>query len=233
MTDYLLYYWSAPFRGQFIRAVLGWAGKTWEEAGDDKIAALMEGPVGSMPIPFMGPPVLVDRANDVAVSQMPAILLYLGDSLALMPEDPAGRALTMKIVCDTNDVIDELTRDGGKSMWTQDQWDAYQPRLRKWMSLWDEVGRQNGLAAAQGFLLGGRTPGMADVVTATLWSTIVDRFPAIGKTLDEAAPCTAALARRVSDLPALTKVADQARADYGDLWSGGQIEDSLRDVLAR
>jgi glutathione S-transferase len=26
MTDYTLYYWSLPFRGQFVRAVLAYSG---------------------------------------------------------------------------------------------------------------------------------------------------------------------------------------------------------------
>ena len=33
MPDYDLYYWSVPFRGQFVRAVLAYAGKSWREAG--------------------------------------------------------------------------------------------------------------------------------------------------------------------------------------------------------
>lgn len=231
MSDYTLYYWAAPFRGQFVRAVLGWAGKTWDEAGDDKIGAVMEGPVKAMPIPFMGPPVVVDHENDFAVSQMPAIVLYLGESLDLMPKDAAARALTLKVACDANDVIDELTRDGGKSMWTEERWAEFQPRLEKWMSFWEEIGRRHGLKAEEGFLLGGNEAGLADVITATLWTTIVERFPAIGTTLGRTAPHTAALARRISALPALTEVAEKARADYGETWSGGQIEASLRKVL--
>jgi glutathione S-transferase len=35
MSDYVFYYWSVPFRGQFVRAVLAYAGKTWTEGGDD------------------------------------------------------------------------------------------------------------------------------------------------------------------------------------------------------
>ena len=31
MSDYDFYYWSVPFRGQFVRAVLAYAGKTWTE----------------------------------------------------------------------------------------------------------------------------------------------------------------------------------------------------------
>lgn len=231
MSDYTLYYWSAPFRGQFVRAVLAWAGKTWTEAGDEKIGALMEGPVRAMPIPFMGPPVLVDERTGFAVSQMPAILLYLGESLDLLPEDPAQRALTLKVVCDANDVIDELTRDGGKSMWTNDRWAEFEPRLKKWMSFWEEIGRRNGLKAKSGYLLGGDEPGMADVVTATLWTTIIERLPKIGDLLEKTAPHAAALARRVAALPALAAVAEQACEDYGETWSGGQIEASLRKVL--
>ena len=75
MADYELYYWSVPFRGQFVRAVLAYAGKTWTEAGDEAISRLMEGPVSRMPVPFMGPPLLIDKKADFAIAQMPAIVL--------------------------------------------------------------------------------------------------------------------------------------------------------------
>src|ERR1700742_248934 len=125
MPDYELYYWSVPFRGQFVRAVLAHAGKTWAEAGDDAIAKLMEGSVKKMPVPFMGPPLLVDSKADFAISQMPAVVLYLGETLSLLPTDPALRALTIKIVNDANDVIDEITLDGGREMWTKKKWDEF------------------------------------------------------------------------------------------------------------
>ncbi|MBU1383937.1 MAG: glutathione S-transferase [Alphaproteobacteria bacterium] len=231
MSDYTLYYWSAPFRGQFVRAVLAFAGRTWTEAGDAEISRLMQGPVGDMPIPFMGPPVLVDHAADVAMAQTPAILLYLGETLDLLPQTPAGQALALKIVADANDVIDELTLDGGRQMWTDARWAAFEPRLRKWLSFWEETGRRHGLKADSGYLLGGAAPGMADVVTATLWTTMADRFPALDAILKDAAPMTAALSRRVAALPPLAELAKQAREDYGETWSGGKIEASLRKVL--
>lgn len=232
MSDYKLYYWPAPFRGQFVRAVLTFAGQDWTEAGADEISALMGRPVADMPVPFMGPPVLVDGAADVAIAQMPAIILYLGETLDLLPETPAGRAMTMKVVHDANDVIDELTLDGGRQMWTRDRWADFEPRLRKWMSFWEETGRRHGLTEASGFLLGGEAPGVADVVTATLWTTMADRFPALDTILQDAAPMTAALSRRVAALPPLAALAAQAKADYGETWCGGQIEASLRKVLA-
>jgi glutathione S-transferase len=231
MSDYTLYYWSVPFRGQFVRAVLAFAGKTWDEAGGAAISKLMEGPVKKMPAPFMGPPVLIDRRADIAIAQMPAIVLYLGETLELLPKDPALRAMTIKIVNDANDVIDEMTLQGGMQMWTEKRWKEFVPRLKKWMSLWEETGRRHGLKADAGFLLGGDKPGIADVVSATLWSTMTGRFGKIETILKKAAPMTAALTRRVADLPPLAKLAAKAQEDYGDAYCGGKIEASLRKVL--
>jgi len=231
MSDYVLYYWSVPFRGQFVRAVLAFAGKTWTEGGDDAIAKLMGGAVKDMPVPFMGPPLLVDKKANVAIAQTSAIVLYLGETLDLLPATPALRALTLKIVNDANDVIDEITQNGGREMWTRKSWNEFVPRLKKWMSFWEETGRRHGLKIDSGFILGGKAPGVADVITATLWSTMAERFPKIEALLEDAAPMTAALTRRVAALPPLKKVAAKARKNYGDAYCGGQIEASLRKVL--
>jgi glutathione S-transferase len=233
-SDYELYYWPAPFRGQFVRAVLAFAGQSWTEGdGRGAMVRLMESPVKDMAVPFMGPPLLVDKRAKFAVAQMPAIVFYLGETLALLPATPALRALTLKIVCDANDVIDELTLDGGRyEMWTPKRWREFVPRLEKWMSFFEETGRRHGLKTDKGFLLGEKAPGLADVVTATLWSTMTERFPKIGAMLKETAPLTAALAARVAALPQLKKLAAKAREDYGEVWCGGQIEASLRKVVA-
>ncbi len=231
MSDYELYYWSVPFRGQFVRAVLAYEGKSWTEAGDGVIAKLMGAPARKMPVPFMGPPLLIDNKTGIAIAQMPAIVLYLGETLDLMPPTPALRALTMKIVNDANDVLDELTLDGGRQMWTEKRWKEFVPRLKKWMSFWEETGRRHGLAAKSGFLLGGKQPGIADIVTATLWSTMGDRFGKLETMLQKSAPLTAALTRRVAGLAPLAALAAKARADYGDAYCGGRIEASLRKVL--
>ncbi|HYP62301.1 MAG TPA: glutathione S-transferase [Acidocella sp.] len=231
MPDYELYYWSVPFRGQFVRAVLAHAGKDWTEGGGAAIPKLMDSPVKRMPVPFMGPPLLIDKKADFAIAQMPAIILYLGETLGLLPATPALRALTMKTVNDANDVIDEITLDGGRLMWTKKSWKEFTPRLRKWMSFWEETGRRHGLTAESGYLLGGEAPGIADVVMATLWSTMTERFDKIEAILEDEAPMTAALTRRVAALPAQAKLAAKAKRDYGDSYCGGQIEASLRKVL--
>lgn len=230
--DYELYYWSIPFRGQFVRAVLAYAGKSWSEGGDAAISKLMKGPVKKMPVPFMGPPLLVDTRSGFAIAQMPAIVLYLGETLELMPANAKLRALSMKIVNDANDVLDDITLDGGYyEMWTEKGWREFVPRLTKWMSLWEETGTRHGLKAQSGFLLGGRKPGIADIVTATLWSTMTARFDKLETLLKKTAPKTAALTQRIAALPPLAALAAKARADYGDAYCGGQIGKSLSKVL--
>lgn len=231
MADYQLYYWAVPFRGQFVRAVLAFAGKSWDEVDDSDIAALMEGPIGAMPVPFMGPPLLVDKQADFAIAEMPAIVLYLGETLGLLPADAALRALTMKIVNDANDVIDEMSLNGGRDMWTPSRWDEFRPRLEKWMTIWEETGRRHGLAGDSGFMLGDDKAGIADVVTATLWTTMTERFSKVRSVFEQTAPMTAALCQRVSAMPALAELADRARRDYGEAYCGGQIGASMKRVL--
>jgi glutathione S-transferase len=231
MSDYQLLYWSVPFRGQFVRAVLAFAGKSWDETDDAEISRLMGGPVAEMPVPFMGPPVLIDQAAGFAIAQMPAILLYLGDTLDLLSATPARRAMTIKLVNDANDVIDEMTLEGGRDMWSEARWQEAVPRVRKWLTLWEETGRRHGLASEHGHILGESQPGMADIVTATLWTTLADRFSRIESLLEDTAPLTAALCRRVSALPPLAALAQTARQDYGDAYCGGQIGASMAAVL--
>jgi glutathione S-transferase len=231
MSDYDLYYWSVPFRGQFVRAVLAFAGKSWTEKGDAAISKLMSGKLEKMPIPCMGPPLLVDKKADFAIAQMPAILLYLGETLELLPATPALRAATLKIVVDANDVIDELTQEGGRAMWTKKKWVEFTPRLQKWMSIWEETGKRHGLEPDSGFLLGGVAPGIADIATATLWWTMGARFPVLDRLLGETAPLTAALTQRIAALPPLAKLAKKAEKNYGEAYCGGEIEVSLRKVL--
>jgi glutathione S-transferase len=231
MADYELLYWSVPFRGQFVRALLAFAGKSWSEQGDGRIGALMAGPVSNMPVPFMGPPVLIDRRSGFAVSQMPAIIYYLGDTLDLLPAEPELRAMTLKVVNDANDVIDEITLDGGRDMWTEERWIKSIPRFQKWMMMWEELGTRHGLTVDGGYILGGDGPGIADVITATLWTTMAERFSRIETLLAETAPRTMALSGRISALPTLAALNAKAWADYGDAYAGGQIGASMKKIL--
>lgn len=230
MSDYDLTYWQMPFRGQFIRALLAWAGKRWDEHDDGAVEKAMSADVAEQAIPFKGPPMLIDRHNGFAIAEMPAIAYYLGETLDLLPATVAGKALSLKVVNDANDVIDELSLDGGKQMWTPQRWKAYQARLKRWMAIWEETGRRHGLTAAAGHLLGGKA-GVADIVTATLWGTVGERFPPIGKLLDAQAPAVAGLVKRMMGEPSMANLAAVSREQFGDSYCGGEIEKSMRRVI--
>lgn len=232
MTDYDLYYWPVPFRGQFIRAILAFAGKSWTEHDSEAIGKLLQADAGDQPTGFMGPPLLIETGTGFALAEMPAIALYLGETLGLIPDTAELRARTVKLVADANDVIDELTLDGGRELWTRKKWDAFVPRLERWMTIWEDAGRRAGLTGDAGYLFGTADAGVADIVTSTLWSTMADRFPVIADLLAKTAPCTAGLCRRMSDLPPLAALSSRSFEDYGDAYCGGEIEKSLRASIS-
>ncbi|MFT4056850.1 MAG: glutathione S-transferase [Novosphingobium sp.] len=233
MSDFDLYYWPVPFRGQFIRGVLAYAGANWTEHDSDEIGEVMGMPPPAQAVPFMAPPLLVDNTNGFSIAQMPAIALYLAEKLDLLPSSPEMRARSVKVVNDANDVLDELTLDGGREMWTDEKWSEFMPRLRRWMEIWEATGHAGGLASDGGTLLGTRNPGVADVVTTILWSAMSERFAVIAAALVETAPHVAALVRRMQATPGLARLAQMSRTRYGDAYCGGEIEKSLRAVASQ
>jgi len=231
MTDYTLYYWPIPFRGQFVRAVLAHVHATWDEAGVAATETLRETAPAGQPVPHMGPPVLTDHAADLSLAQTPAILAYLGRKHGLVPDDPQRAALTHKIVADANDVLYEMTLYNGAQMWTQERWNAYRPRLGRWMEIFEETGRRHGLTAQAGHLLGTEAPSLADLTAHILWGTMTAKLPSLRPLLDARAPAIAGLSDRIAGLPEQQDLRARSDAEYGDEWCSGQIEASLRSVL--
>lgn len=229
MADYTLIYWPVPFRGQFIRAILAHVGKSWDESDD--VAELTSAAPDEQPVPFMGPPVLIDERTGFRLSEMSAIAFYLGETLGLLPKDVQGKAMSIKVVNDANDVIDEITNDGGREMWTPDSWKAFIPRLRRWMEIFEVTARRNGLTPEAGFLLGSDKAGIADIVTATLWGTLAQKFPKIGEILQDQAPLVAGLTERLWATKPFIELTAFSKARFGDAYCGGQIEASLRKVI--
>ncbi|MFD2815945.1 hypothetical protein ACFSYD_18695 [Paracoccus aerius] len=126
---------------------------------------------------------------------------------------------------DANDVLDEMTLDGGKAMWTDKSWADYLPRLRRWMAIWEAT-------ADQGFLPD-QPLGLAQIVTATLWGTMTEQLPELRPLLEAEAPQVALLTSRIRSRGALAVQAAESRRRFGQAWCGGEIETSLRRVLQR
>ncbi len=231
MTDYTLYYWPLPFRGQFVRSVLSHVGASWTEASIADLLAQKGAEPTRQLVPHMGPPVLTDHTAGLSLAQTPAILAYLGGKYELVPKDPARAALTVKIIADANDVLYEMTLHNGAQMWTKKRWDAYRPRLGRWMAIFEEHGRRHGLTVETGHVLGTDAPGLADLVVHILWGVMTSKLPALRPLLETTAPAIAALSDRIARLPAQEELRVRSDEEYGDEWCSGQIEASLRAVL--
>ncbi|SOE16723.1 glutathione S-transferase [Hoeflea halophila] len=231
MTDYTLYYWPIQFRGQFVRSALAHIGCAWEEAGYEATLVQKSSPPNKQLIAHMGPPVLTDHQGNIHISQMPAILTYLGDKHGLTGGKPGARAMCLKLICDANDVLYEMTRYNGAQMWTAAAWSEFEPRLHRWMAVFEETALRHGVTADAGFMLGGDAPGMADLVTSTLWGTMTAKLPALRPVLERQAPVITGLSDRIAALPCQSGLRVWSDEAFGDAWCGGQIEASLRQVL--
>ena len=231
MTDYTLYYWPLPFRGQFIRSVLAHVDASWTEGSLDDLIAIKSADPAEQIVPHMGPPVLTDHSASVSLAQTQAILTYLGTKHELIPQDPVRAALTAKLIADANDVLAEMTLHNGAQMWTKKSWNAYRPRLARWMTIFEEHGRRHGLTTHAGHVLGTAAPSLADFVVHILWGTMTAKLPALRPMLETTAPAIAALSDRISQLSEQAALRARSDAQYGNEWCSGQIEASLRSVI--
>ena len=195
------YYWPLPFRGQFVRSVLAHVGASWDEADIGDLIDIKNSEPAKQSVPHMGPPVLIDHVADLSLAQTPAILWYLGDRYELIPKDPARAALTAKLIADASDVLNEMTLHHGAQMWTPEKWDAFRPRLGRWMAIFEEHGRRHGLTVDGGHVLGTDSPGVADLVVHILWGVMTAKLPALRPLLETTAPAIAALSNRIGKLP--------------------------------
>ena len=227
-----LYYWPIPFRGQAIRALLTYVGAEWEEADSSHVSEMKDLPVDRQAGPFMAPPFLIDEEAGVALSQMSAILVYLADKYDLMPESGIRQAQTIKILTDANDVLDEITLFGGRSMWSEAAWAEFiSARLPRWLDVFERTASDHGATENEGTLLATPTIGLADIVSASLWYTMMDRLPKIAPLVMERAPIIAAHANRFFALPTIAAFDSQQKLVWQDRYCGGQIEDSIRTML--
>lgn len=220
-----LYYWPLPFRGCFVSYLFAYRDvPLLEESSLEEIESLMRRPPAGQDVPFVGPPVLRDLETGRTLSQMPAIVLYASRELGLCPEDPFEVSMCMKILMDCNDVLMEICRYNGSFMWERETWHAFRSqRLPRWMEIFEESLRR-------GFV--GQDPvSFADIGVFALFGNMTRCLPDLEADLRRHAPGIHALCRRIGSHPSLASyVADEERK-YGQLYCGGQIEASIREML--
>lgn len=218
-------YWPIPFRGCFISYLFAYRDvPLLEAAGSEEIGNSMEQPPSEQAVPFMGPPVLRDLATDRALSQMPAIVLYVSRELDLLPADPFKLAMAMKVLMDCNDVLMEICRYNGSMMWERSEWQHFRAqRLPRWMRIF-EASRKRGF-------LGEDPIGFADIAVFALFGNMTRCLPELEEDLLRHAPEIHALCRDMGSRPSLARYVLEEEERFGKLYCGGQIEASIRRML--
>jgi glutathione S-transferase len=227
-----LYYWPAPFRGNFIRFLLAEAGEKYEEASVKEISELYSLSVEDQPLPMMAPPFFHDQENDVFLSQMPAIVMYLSQKLGFLPQDPYKSAICNKLVLDSNDVLIEITNYNGSVMWEREAWRQFRDkRLKRWLEIFEQTDRQFGLSSESGYMLGGEQISTADIVTYALWGTMIRCLPELSADCRKHAPYVFGVCQRIESRTNIKLLVENQEKNYGKQYCGGQIEKSIRSML--
>ena len=219
-------YWPIPFRGCFVSYLFAYRDEPLRnDATFESIGELKSRPPADQPVPFVGPPVLLDHESGSALSQMPAIVLYVARELDLAPEDTFDEAMCMKVLMDCNDVLMEICRYNGSSMWTREEWHQFRAaRLPRWFAIFEE-------SLARGFI-GRDQVSFADIGVFALFGNLTRCLPELETDLKEHAPGIHALCRAIGAEPSLAKVVADDEERFGKLYCGGQIEASIREMLA-
>ena len=221
-----LYYWPIPFRGCFVSYLFAYRDVPLLEGSSfDEIQDLKSKPIGEQGIPFMGPPVLVELGSGRTLSQMPAIVLYASHQLDLVPEDPFDVAMSVKVLMDCNDVLMEICRYNGSTMWEREEWTQFRSeRFPHWLEIFEE-------SLERGHF--GKEPvSFADIGVFALFGNMTRCLPELEPDLREHAPGVHAHCRRIGSKPSLAKYVASEEQRYGQLYCGGQIEKSIRKMLA-
>lgn len=225
---YKLYYWNAPFRGNFPRLCLEDQGIQYEELDPSEIY-----PDKRLDIQFpgMAPPFLFDKKHNKYLTQMPAITMYLGDTHGLLPKSKLERALSGKLLLDCNDILHEITNYNGLTMWKEGPWKEFRAeRLPVWMRIFEKIGKENGLKKTGGFMFGEHIS-VADYAATALFGSMVYCLPELKEDLQEHAPKISALCERVEKRKKIKSFLEKQREEIGLLYCGGQIEKSIRKML--
>jgi len=231
--QYHFTYWPLPFRGNFVRNLFAFTDTSYSETSSfEEIVELRKQPVADQACPYMGPPLLEDRQNNLALSQMSAIVYYLGEQLELMPTDMASRAMTMKVLNDCTDVLAEITRSNGAHMWSQPEWDEFMAtRFVRWLEIFEQTAIRNGVTETR-FYFAATRAGVADLALHALLATMERCLPGLSPTLRQNAPLVMSVCDRVSQNPGIVDLVERQVVAHGDLYCGGEIEKSIRSVMA-
>ena len=222
---YQISYWPIPFRGCFVSYLFAYRDVPLDEVSDlDLNKQLLSQAPSDQPIPVMGLPVLQELDSGRTLSQTPAIILYVSRELDLLPADSFNAAICTKILMDCNDLLMEICRNNGATMWTHEEWRTFRTtRLVRWMQIFEEsLNRQH---------FGNDSVTFADIAVYALFGNMTRCLPALDADLIQHAPQVHAFCEKIGRTESLARFVAHQQERYGDLYCGGQIEQSIRKMI--
>ena len=131
----------------------------------------------------------------------------------------------MKVLMDCNDVLMEICRNNGSTMWEREEWTAFRSRrLPRWLEIFEESLKRGHIGKDQ--------VTFADVGVYALFGNMTRCLPELENDLRQGAPGIHAHCRHIGAEPSLAAFVAAEERQYGKLYCGGQIEQSIRDMLA-
>ncbi len=220
-----LYYWPIPFRGCFVSYLFAYREvQLLMEASFEENQNLISLDPSKQPTPFMGPPVLRDLESGLTLSQMPAIVLYVAEELDLLPEDPIDVAISMKVLMDCNDLLMEICRYNGSFMWARDEWTLFRSqRFPRWLQIFEESLKRD--------FIGKDPVSFADIGIFALFGNMIRCLPELEGDIFTYAPGIHALCQKIGSKPPLADYVSREEQEYGKVYCGGKIEESIRKML--
>ena len=234
------YYWPIGFRGNFIRCLLAFKGIPFTECPVSELVPLRNADLrdGATKAIFMAPPLLYDSSHDLYISQMSAIVGHLGRVTGMMPQGLVEQAVTMNVLGNCNDILNEITRQCGFKMWTRKEFETFRStRLVKWFAIMETTAtRRGGLEMGKGYFFGSIEPTLVDIALFACFATLEEGLPELSRDFRAECPSIAALIDRLrASSDSLTQLMEiqMRNAPEGATYCGGQIEKSLREVLRK
>ena len=227
-------YWPLAFRGNFVRNLFAYTDTPYVEVDSfEDVVRLLKQPVADQACPFMGPPLLEDRENNLVLSQMAAIVFYLGEQLDLMPNEQASKAITIKVLNDCTDLLSEITHSNGAHMWNQEEWDAFMAtRFVRWLEIFEQTTIKNGVSENQ-YYFASTNAGVADLALHAIFAPMERCLPGLSSCLRQNAPLVMSVCDRISQNPGIKNLIKKQTTEHGEHYCGGEIEKSIRCVMAK
>ncbi|MCH2107939.1 MAG: hypothetical protein MK135_01300 [Polyangiaceae bacterium] len=221
-----LYYWRVPFRSAAIRLLFVQAGEELSLADSSDVSALKNLSIHQQPVPAMAPPILLSEKEGVALSQMPAICLFISQRFDLIDNTPLACSQLVKVLGDMNDILCEITRNNGHQLWERAAWEEFlDARLPRWADITMRNAELYSQARSSSQL------NAIDLVQWAIWGTFRQAFPELEPWFQQRASGLDEYLTQMAQYPRLETFFEEQKLLYDGRYCGGKIENSIREML--